>query len=290
MALIGTICKIHNNIFTLIDTNKKELLAYKRKTIKNPTVGDQVEYESSSQENLITKILPRKNLIKKPLLANIDFVFLVVAIADPDYSFYIIDSFLSYYSHLKVTPVIIFNKNDLSNDAQKQKLKLYDKLGFTCFFLSALSLSKEEKASIFKLINNKTIAFAGNSGVGKSTIINQLFGENFIRTGAISEKTKKGKQTTTQTILYYNLEHNCFLVDTPGYSMIDIETLKDAPIDKLFPEFLNLNDQCKFDNCKHLTEPQCAIKQATQNGEISPSRYDSYLKLIDELKKLKPKY
>jgi ribosome biogenesis GTPase len=291
MTTSGIVCKVHNNIYTLLDeTSKQELLAYKKKSIDNPAVGDQVEYSPDSQGNLITKIKPRRNLIKKPLLANIDLILFVVAIADPDYSFYVIDSFLSYYNHLNVSPVILFNKKDLSSEATKNKLNRYVELGYECYFLNALKLTAEEKEAIFKLITDKTIAFAGNSGVGKSTLVNQLFGKDFIKTGAISEKSKKGKQTTTQTVLYYHKEHNCFLADTPGYSMIDLVTLKDANIDQLFPELAELQGQCRFDNCKHLTEPQCAIKQGLEQGKILPSRYDSYLKLITELKKLKPKY
>ncbi len=291
MPQTGIVCKVHNNLYTILATeSKQEILAFKKKSIDSPAVGDQVEFDSDEQGKIITKIKPRKNLIKKPLLANIDLILFVVALADPDYSFYLIDSFLSYYSHLNVTPVILFNKNDLSNDLKKQKLNIYTELGYNCYFLNALNLTKEDKDALFKLITNKTIAFAGNSGVGKSTLINHLFGKEFIKTGAISEKTRKGKQTTTQTILYYHKEHNCFLADTPGYSMIDIATLKEANVEQLFPEFAKLEGQCKFDNCKHLTEPGCAIKQAIHNGNIAASRYDSYLKITAELKKLKPKY
>jgi len=291
MPQTAIVCKLHNNIFTLLNTTtKQELLAYKKKSIESPAVGDQVEFEQDSQGTIITKILPRKNLIKKPLLANVDLILFVVSIKDPDYSYYLIDCFLSYYSHLQVTPIIVFNKTDLSTEENKKQLSLYIKLGYDCYFVSAISLSKEDKETIFKLITNKTIAFAGNSGVGKSTLINQLFGTNFIKTGAISEKTKKGKQTTSQTVLYFNKEHNCFLADTPGYSMIDLETLKEANLKHLFPEFSKYDGKCKFDNCQHLNEPQCAIKEFTNNGHIHKSRYESYVKIYSELKKIKPKY
>lgn len=283
--LKGIITKVHNNIFTVLElSSKKEFLAKKKKSYQKLVVGDVVNFKN----NIIINIELRKNLITKPLLANIDNILFVVSITEPDYSFYLIDSFLCYYTYLGITPVLIFNKQDLSPVEQIEKLKIYTQLGYSCFFVSALQLNENEKLQLTNILSNKTIAFAGSSGVGKSTLINQIFSDNFIKTDNVSEKIKRGKQTTTQSTLYYNSTYNCFLADTPGYSMIEISALKDANINALFPEFKDLT--CKFDNCKHVMEPNCAIKDAVSKNIINSSRYDSYLKLTEEIKNLKPKY
>jgi len=134
------------------------------------------------------------------LLTNIDKMIFVVAISEPDYSSYIVDSFLAYYSYLGITPIVIFNKTDISSKTKQEKLKIYQKLGYECYFISALELTDKDRAQLIKIISNKTIAFAGVSGVGKSTLVNQLFGEGFVKTGLVSEKLKRGKTNQQKQI------------------------------------------------------------------------------------------
>ena len=291
MTHCGIICKIYNSIYTVLDiTTKKELLCLKKNSTPNLIIGDKVDFDLDSDRGIITNIQERNNIINKPLLTNIDKMIFVVAISEPDYSSYIVDSFLAYYSYLGITPIVIFNKTDISSKTKQEKLKIYQKLGYECYFISALELTDKDRAQLIKIISNKTIAFAGVSGVGKSTLVNQLFGEGFVKTGLVSEKLKRGKQTTKQSMLYFYEPSNTFIADTPGYSMIDIKTLQDSNLYEFFPEFAELIGQCKFDNCKHLAEPKCAIKDALVKGDISQSRYDSYLKLSENISKLRPTY
>jgi ribosome biogenesis GTPase / thiamine phosphate phosphatase len=286
--LSGIISGTHNNIFSIIDlSSKKEIIALKKKKSDKLAIGDSIMYVPAEQGNTITKIIERKNFIPKPPIANLDCVFLVFSINSPEYSFYVLDAFLGYYSLLDVKIILIFNKLDIANDKDVDALKIYQNIGYETYFISGLNLSNSQKEVFNNLIKNKTVAFIGNSGVGKSSLMNNLFEKNFIKTNIVSEKTQKGKQTTSQTLLYYHSKLNAFIIDTPGYSIVNIALLKNVELDNVFLEYSPYLGKCQYNNCKHISEPNCAIKEALNNNEIYSSRYESYLKIYTDIEKNK---
>lgn len=270
-----------------IKTDTKIYEAYARGKFKNeeitPLVGDKVEIQITDEEKnfaIIEEVLPRKNEIKRPKMANIDQIIFIVSTKNPKPDLLMLDKQLAYVEKLKIEPVIIINKIDLQ-DTFKQIQELYTSIGYKTIVTSAKQgVGIDEVRQVLK---NKISVFSGNSGVGKSSIINALFGIDKTQEGEISQKNKKGKNTTTDTKLY-ELEENIYIADTPGFSSFEINEIESTELDKCFREFYPEIVNCEFVGCTHIKEQNCGIKAAIQEGRISKERHDRFCKIYEELK------
>ncbi len=250
-----------------------------RKDGIKPTVGDNVEFENGS----ITKILERKSYLIRPSVANIDNLIIVVAAKDPEPDLFLVDklSVACLYSGIK--PIICINKTDILKP--ENIYNMYKNIGFDVFMVSAeKNIGCDE---LMTLLKGKVSAFAGLSGVGKTTLINLVTGEDG-ETGAVS-KINRGRHTTRHVELF-SIDNDTYILDTPGFSSLmlsDICEVRKDELEEFFPEFLKLNQDCRFKGCSHINEPDCAIKDALDNGIISESRYQSYKELYTDLNKIK---
>jgi ribosome biogenesis GTPase len=253
-----------------------------RRNIELSVAGDQVVFQTiSNDEGVVTALLERDNLLRrsqKVIAANIDQLWLVVAI-EPHYQFELIDRYLVVAENAELPINIVVNKIELSqNMAQiKHDFSIYESAGYSVHYLSV-----EEQTNIAELkalLNDKTHIFLGQSGVGKSSLINELIPDLNLRVNEISTKSKLGKHTTTNTTLYH-IPSGGDLIDSPGIREFQLDDLTDKEILSGFREFKPFIGQCKFRNCAHINEPNCAIKQALESGEIHTQRYQNYLNLI----------
>lgn len=275
-----------------IETTEKIYVAYARGKFKNqdikPLVGDRVEIEVTDEEKneaIIEEILPRKNEIKRPKIANIDQIVFIISTKNPKPDLLMLDKQLAYAEKIHVEPVIVVNKCDLKEIYESIK-ELYSKVGYKVIVTSAKqNIGIDE---LKQILQNKISVFSGNSGVGKSSIINALFSKEKTQEGEISKKNKKGKNTTTDTKLY-KLEENTYIADTPGFSSFEISEIESKELDKCFREFMPEIEKCEFVGCTHIKEENCGVKKAMQEGKISTERYERYCNMYDELKE-KEKY
>lgn len=257
-----------------------------RKSGVSPLVGDRVEFTLSSDgTGTVDSILPRKTCLVRPPVANIEKLFIVSSFTDPAPNTLIIDKLTVIARHNLIEPIIVFNKCDMGDFTPWAKI--YTNSGFKVFVVSAQSGTgfEELKAELKDSIS----AFTGNSGVGKSSILNYFFGEDVIATGQVSEKLGRGRHTTRHTE-FYPLPFGGFVADTPGFSSIDTDnadySLKEALPD-YFYEFEDYTSQCRFASCSHTKEKGCAVIEAVKEGKIEESRHQSYCALFEELKDLK---
>ena len=281
----GIIIKNISNLY-YVKAEKKIYEALARGRFKQeevtPLVGDIVEIEVIDEEEkkaVINKIMPRKTVIKRPKVANITQVILVISTKNPKPDLLMLDKQLAYLEYLKIKPIIVINKIDLSNlyiDIER----LYSNIGYTVLLTNAKKQIGTEKLKT--VLKGEVSAFSGNSGVGKSTIINALFGEDTTLEGEISHKNKKGKNTTT-AIKLYELEENSYIADTPGFANFDISEIESNQLENYFIEFRPYIQNCEFIGCTHIKEEKCGIKDAIKMGKISQDRYDRFCKIYSEL-------
>lgn len=275
-----------------IETTEKIYVAYARGKFKNrdikPLVGDRVEIEVTDEEKneaIIEEILPRNNEIKRPKIANIDQIIFIISTKNPKPDLLMLDKQLAYAEKIHVEPIIVVNKCDLK-EIYKSIKELYSKVGYKVIVTSAKhNIGIDE---LKQVLRNKISVFSGNSGVGKSSIINALFDKEKTQEGEISQKNKKGKNTTTDTKLY-KLEKNTYIADTPGFSSFEISEIESTGLDKCFREFVPEIEKCEFVGCTHIKEENCGVKKAMQEGRVSTERYERYCSMYYELKE-KEKY
>lgn len=256
-----------------------------RKNKVKPLVGDNVVIDIIDEEEKkgnITEVLPRINELIRPAVANIDLAVVIFAAAKPNPNFNLLDRFLIMMERQKVDTIICFNKKDIVSETELDKLKeAYYKCGYKIIFTSAFS---EDGIDLIKdIISNKTTALAGPSGVGKSSIINILQPDIIMETGAISEKIERGRHTTRHTELIY-IDDNTYIMDTPGFSSLYIDNFEKEELKDYFVEFIEYEPMCRFQGCSHINEPDCGVKAALINGDISHIRYDNYVDMYNELK------
>lgn len=253
---------------------------FRKKGIK-PLVGDDVIIDIQDQDTAyITEILDRKNVIKRPNISNVDQMLVFVTINDPPLNLYNLDKYLSMCEYENMDVVIILSKKDLAPSEKIENIKeIYQNIGYK--ILSLDNYNEFPKDKINEILKGKTSAVSGASGVGKSTFLNNLV-DKTLEIGEISEKLKRGKNTTRHTEIF-TLEKDTFIFDTPGFDSFDFDFLEDENnLKYTFREMAVTN--CKFNNCNHINEPSCEVKEKVAKGQIAKSRYENYLMMFDELK------
>lgn len=269
------------------------------KRLTNPVgVGDWVEMEMDKKENtgIITKIETRKNYVVRQsprqkhhlhlLASNIDQALLIVTVVEPNLKQGFIDRFLLLTEPRDIPVIICFNKSDLYSEDDlliaEYLCGLYEKIGYGTIVVSAIDGSGIEE--LRSLLNHKTTLVSGQSGVGKSTLLNAIEPSLKIRTGDISEYTGKGQHTTTFAELF-QLDTDTAIIDTPGIKTLSYNNMEVLDVAHNFREFFVASNNCRFHNCTHRNEPGCAIKEAIEEGSISELRYQNYLTILDEIEK-----
>ena len=281
----GLIYKIHSDFYYVHSEDRnyeckiREVLKKQKQKI---FVGDYVEFDSG----VIHKLLPRINYITRPSAANIDQVIIISSVKEPDLNFTQLNRYVAFSKYHNLKTVLCFNKNDLSeNDLIIEKVfSIYEPLGFDILFTSA---KKELGLEDFKkVIENKTSVLCGSSGVGKSSLINAICPNLNLKTKEISDKTKRGTHTTRHCEIMF-IDEKSRIVDTPGFSNLQFDFLMPNEVDLLFDEISQYKSGCKFQDCLHIEEIGCAVKE--HFSEIDETRYHSYLEFVKEAKEYKDK-
>ena len=285
----GLIIENIANLYKVKSNNNEIFEAMARGKFKkdgiSPVVGDEVDFEVTDKEKnkvVIEEIKQRKTYIKRPKLSNITQIIYVVSSKNPKPDLWLLDKQLAFAEYLKIKAIIVLNKTDLDEKQEFKDIKnIYEKIGYKVIATNAKQgIGIEELKQEMKGHKN---AFSGNSGVGKSTLINAIFGKKLTEEGEISKKNKKGKNTTTSVKLY-EIDNDTYIADTPGFSTFSIEELESRNLDKYFKEFRDKKEKCEFVGCTHIKEKNCGIKQAVAKGEISVERYERFCKIYQELK------
>ena len=233
--------------------------------------------------NTITKILERKNTFLRPFISNVDYVLIITSLKRPDINYELLDKFLINVESENVTPIIVITKTDLASSTEicelDQNMAYYRKF-YNVFYSDYNGL--KEKDSLLKLLDNKISVVSGQTGAGKSHLLNTLKEDLHLKTQEISDALGRGKHTTRHTELI-KIE-NFYIADTPGFSSLDLINIKSKNLKECFPEFVEELNKCKYNECTHTHEPSCIIKQKLQEGTILKSRYENYLKFYLDLK------
>ncbi|WP_107923111.1 ribosome small subunit-dependent GTPase A [Lysinibacillus parviboronicapiens] len=259
---------------------------------ESPLVGDMVEYslETAGSDGTIQKILDRQNELVRPPIANIDQGILVFSVKEPNFNTILLDRFLVVLESFDVHPIICLTKMDLLTTNERTELQGYiedyERMGYTV--LQTYKDEEELVARLQPILKGKTSVLAGQSGVGKSTLLNTLIPELNLKTGIISQSLGRGKHTTRHVELIEVCDG--LLADTPGFSSFDFDDIDKEQLGACFPEMARIADDCKFRGCLHLKEPKCAVKAAVDAGEIRDYRYKHYEQFMQEIMDRKPRY
>ncbi len=260
---------------------------FRLKNIK-PLVGDRVLIrltEEDENQGYIEEIKERTNEITRPHIANAEQLIIFFAVTNPEPSFLLLDKLIIAAETNNLKPIICFNKSDFANEDLKKKFK--DNFVNTDYNVIFTSMYDENSINELKgILKDKLSVFSGPSGVGKSSIMNTVQPNFQLVTGEISEKLKRGKHTTRHAEIY-KLDFGGYVVDTPGFSSFELEGIKEFELKEYYPEIKKIDEGCRFANCLHFKEPNCVIKDAVNDGLISKSRYNNYIRLLEEIRKIK---
>ncbi len=285
----GRIIKLIGGQYTILDAHGERIVLKPRGVFRHrnqsPKVGDIVRFD----EDFIRAIEPRYSELARPPIANVDQALLINSAKAPDFSFFLLDRFLVLAAQANVDAVIVVNKIDLLQDSALSDLRsnlAYYEQFYPVYFVSAKQQATlDELREVFK---GKVNVFAGQTGSGKSSILNTLEPSLELKTGAISKALGRGRHTTRHTEL---IELAGGLVaDTPGFSKLDFYEMEEEDLGEYYPDFFERSDQCRFRGCAHINEPGCAVKQAVETGDIPKRRYDNYVRIYEELSEQKTKY
>lgn len=262
-----------------------------RKDKVTPLVGDNVQFQADNQtEGYILQVKPRKNELKRPPIANVDQAIVVFSAMEPDFSPTLLDRFLVYMESKGIVPFICITKMDKVEGKDKNEIEQfvrdYEHIGYSVLLTSAKTMTGIEK--LVGRMDGKISVFAGQSGVGKSSLLNAINPDLMLKTAHISTHLGRGKHTTRHVELIKI--GNGLVADTPGFSSIEFTTIEKDELTDCFPEFRQISEKCKFRGCLHINEPHCAVKQAVETSEIQPYRYQNYKKFLQEINERKPRY
>lgn len=254
---------------------------FRKQNIK-PQVGDRVMIRVQ-QDSLgyVEEVLERTTELIRPPVSNVNQAIIVFAIRKPDPNMWLLDRFLLLASSQNLDVVICINKVDMATEDEVDEMKdMYKNTGYKVITTSTVDETGIDE--LRDILKDKITVFAGPSGVGKSTLLNMIQPNLKLETGVLSVKTSRGKHTTRHTELI-ELESGGFVLDTPGFSSLDLDFLSEETLEEHFPEIHEKGSECRFNGCKHLKEPGCAVKDSVESGEISQSRYDNYVMFLKEI-------
>lgn len=260
-----------------------------RKRGQSPLVGDFVTYTIEGEnDGTVIEIEPRKNELVRPPIANIDQALLVFSVTEPDFNLHLLDRFITVIEGYEIEPVVVLTKVDLLEEVAlaevKKQASYYESIGYTLLYTFKGDASLKER--LYPLLGEKTSVLAGQSGVGKSTLLNTLLPKLALKTGEISTALGRGKHTTRHVELID--VGNGLLADTPGFSTFEMDHIEKEELSSCFIEMNKYS--CKFRGCMHVKEPGCAVKEALEKGEIASHRYEHYLQFLEEIIDRKPRY
>ena len=262
-----------------------------RKNKITPLVGDEVVFQAENDiEGYIMEVKERKNELVRPPIANVDQAILVFSAVEPGFSTSLLDRFLVLIEYNRIRPLICITKMDLTDDDEKKEIEHYAKEYRTAGYNVLLTSSETEEGikELLPFIKGGISVFAGQSGVGKSSLLNVLRPDLSIKTNGISTHLGRGKHTTRHVELIP--VENGLVADTPGFSSLEFTDIEPEELTFCFPEIQKLSEECKFRGCYHVSEPKCAVKKSTDSGELPAYRYEHYLEFLQEIKDRKPRY
>ena len=288
--LQGRVLKNYNGYYYVSAEDKIYTCKVKGKMKQNRfslATGDMVSFQMGEKdEGMIKKVLPRKNFLLRPTIANLDLLVVTFACASPDFSYLLADKLFALAELAKIPAILVLNKKDIAPDGLIDEVKAtYEKIGYEVFAISADN--NEGIEPLREKLRGKICAFGGPSGVGKSSTINAIDNTVDLRTGEVSEKIGRGKHTTRYAQLLPFDEG--YIADTPGFGNLLFEDFDEKNLVDCFKEFAEFEDGCKFCPCNHTHEPVCGVKEAVASGEVAQSRYQSYLDILQEIKEIKEK-
>ena len=292
----GIILKALSGFYYVEDQETKEMIQCRsrglfRKQKITPLVGDYVEFLVEPDGNgYVMDIGTRKNELVRPPIANVDLALVVFSVKEPDFSPKLLDRFLAVIEMNQIEPIIVLTKMDLLSEEERQaidpSIQYYKQIGYEVIETS--SKQHEGINVVNDLIKDRIVVICGQSGVGKSSLLNAIDQTLKIQVNEISKALGRGKHTTRHVELHKLSDG--LIADTPGFSSLDLDQLEAIDLSQCFVEFYERSEQCKFRGCLHENEPRCAVKAAVETGEILPTRYENYLQFLTEIKSRKPKY
>ncbi|MDE5977204.1 MAG: ribosome small subunit-dependent GTPase A [Turicibacter sp.] len=292
----GIILKALSGFYYVEDLESKEVIQCRsrglfRKQKITPLVGDEVEFLVEPDGNgYVMEIGARKNELVRPPIANVDLALVVFSAKEPDFSPKLLDRFLTVIEMNQIEPIIVLTKMDLLNEEERNSLEptlqYYRRIDYDVIETS----SKQQLGleAITDFIKDRIVVICGQSGVGKSSLLNSIDSTLNIQVNEISKALGRGKHTTRHVELHKLSEG--LIADTPGFSSLDLDQLEPIDLSQCFVDFYEYSEQCKFRGCLHENEPSCAVKSAVESGEIISTRYENYLQFLTEIKGRRPKY